>query len=258
MKIWLFCVFTLLNVGIHAQQKDIVIEKDLALNSHKLKVKMGAQWMGKIMKIKFGEYAVTDSKNGWVKTKSNSKLFSPEVTSEQNHEFSFVLEHKSKEKATVNVATSISTEELRQMTYFSFFSVGSDRFLSGSQNYSAIISTGSNDEHVWVLVMSIEEKEKTGKEFRAFLTNQERIIDIFQTSSNREGEDTRLLPALGYEFLENDQSLAAMQYYGGGTFGLNKSFVWLRSELTQSDQLVLAAAMTALFQVEMNNVSGMD
>ena len=79
MAKYLLSIFFLgsLLIGTHhsvAQNKNLEISDTLAANSEKLKVKMGTQWMGKIWKFKFGDYAVTDSKSGWVTTTTNKKF----------------------------------------------------------------------------------------------------------------------------------------------------------------------------------------
>ena len=84
----------------------------------------------------------------------------------------------------------------------------------------------------------------------AFLRNAEQIINIISISSNKNGNDSRMLPALGYEFVENGQSLCAMQYYGGGAMGYNKNIVWLKSGLEPRMKLILAAARTSLMQLK--------
>ena len=69
-------------------------------------------------------------------------------------------------------------------------------------------------------------------------------------SSNKNGGDTRSYPALGYEFIENGQSLSALQYYGGGMMGLNKNIVWIHNSLDEKVKLILAAASTAILQTK--------
>ena len=254
----LICLIFFLSFSAVAQQKEIVIDADLAAHAEKMKVKMGTQWMGKIFKFKFGDYAVTDSKNGWATTTSSSKFFSSKVESQSNQEFSFTLSDKTDDKAIVNAATAMSTEELQSYIVFSNFSVGSDELLRSSQNFSAFISTLSNEDDSWVLVKSLEVGSQADYDFKAFLTNQDRTINILQTTSNKNGEDTRSIPAKGYEFVENGKALCAMQYYGGGMLGMNKNIIWLRSELGSREKLILAAAMTALLQVDVTTMADLD
>ena len=232
-----------------AQNKNLEISDALAANSEKLKVKMGTQWMGKIWKFKFGDYAVTDSKNGWLTTTSNKKFFSFKEESKSDQKFSFVLSNKTTESAIVNVVFAISTEELQMFDLFSNYYIGTTNILlKDSQNFTAFITTSNNETENWVLNLKIAQGNEVDYKHEAFLTNGERLIHIIPISSNDSGNDSRMYPALGYEFIENDQPLCAMQYYGGGALGYNKNIIWLSTNLEPRTKLILAAAMTSLLQ----------
>lgn len=240
--------------GIYGQQKEIPLNEDLALHSDKLKVKMGAQWMGKIIKFKFGEYAVTDSKNGMTVTSRNSKLFSTKATSELDHKFSFVLADKSEITALVNVVFSVRTEELESMEILDIVQVGQDVLLEKAENFTAFISTSDQEEDTWVLVMNKSQGSEVIDKNEGFLTNGDRWISIVPVSSDNNGTESVPFPALGYEFFEKEKALCAMQYRGEGVFNMAKNMVWIRTELDKRTQLILAAAMTSLMQKEANHI----
>ena len=245
--------------GIHGQQKEIVIEKDLADNAQKMKVKMGTQWAGKIFKFKFGDYAVTDSRNGWTTTTGGTNFWGTRASSETKNDFSFELTDKSiSEKVVVNASTSITSEEIRSFELFEFIAIGSDELVKSAYNFVAFLTSTLVEDDTWVLIKSIEDGSQANYEFRAFLTNQERTIYIERTTSNKNGEDSRSIPAKGYEFLENGNSVCAVQYYGGGMLGMNKNIIWMRSDLDPQDKLILAGAMTALLQVDYTNMINLD
>ena len=258
VKIYLLGLLLFVIAVAHAQQKGIVIEDDLAAHSEKLKVKMGTQWMGKIWQFKFGEYAVKDSKNGWTTTTSNKKFFSFKVESSSDQQFSFTLRNKAKETAQVNVAFFIETKELQTIPILTNFYIGQNVLLSETQSFSAFISTSENEEDNWVLVMKLAEGKEVGYNHEAFFTNGVRMINVLTTSSNKNGNDSRSYPALGYEFVENKKSLCAVQYYGGGALGYNKNVIWLKSELDERDKLLLSAAMTSLLQKEVTQMADLD
>ncbi len=244
---------------LHAQQKDIVIDEDLAANAEKMKVKMGAQWMGKIFKFKFGDYAVTDSKNGWTTTSGGTNFWGTTARSESKNEFSFDLTDKSAaQKAIVNAASIITSEELRSFTVFSTLAIGTDELLKSSNNFTAFITSTFDEDDTWVLIKSLEDGSQANYDFRAFLTSPNRTIQVESTTSNKNGQDSRSIPAKGYEFIENGKSLCAVQYYGGGTLGMNKSIIWIRSDLSSQDKLILAAAMTALLQADYTTTMSFD
>jgi hypothetical protein len=244
---------------LHAQQKDIVIDEDLAANAEKMKVKMGAQWMGKIFKFKFGDYAVTDSKNGWTTTSGGTNFWGTTARSESKNEFSFDLTDKSAaQKAIVNAASILTSEELRSFTVFSTLAIGTDELLKSSNNFTAFITSTFDEDDTWVLIKSLEDGSQANYDFRAFLTSPNRTIQVESTTSNKNGQDSRSIPAKGYEFIENGKSLCAVQYYGGGTLGMNKSIIWIRSDLSSQDKLILAAAMTALLQADYTTTMSFD
>jgi len=246
-------------LNIQGQQKEIVIDDDLSAKAEKMKVKMGAQWAGKIFKIKFGDYAVTDSKNGWTTTTGGTNFFGTKARSETNNEFSFELSNKSlSEKAVVNAASSMTSEEIRSFQLFSTLAIGSDELLKSTNNFSAFITTTLDEDDTWVLIKSLEDGSQANYEFRAFLTNQDRTIRVERTTSNKKGHDSRSIPAKGYEFIENGKSLCAVQYYGGGMMGMNKNIIWIRSELSPEEKLILASAMTALLQVDYSTTFSLD
>ncbi len=92
--------------------------------------------------------------------------------------------------------------------------------------------------------------------YDAFLTNGERKIFVIPVTSNKNGGDSRSFPAQGYEFVENGQSLGAVQYYGGGALGMNKNIVWIGNSLNEKMKLVLAAAAAALLQIKVTSMVG--
>lgn len=256
LKVCFLGFFLLFTAFVQAQGKDLIISKDLAENSEMFKVKMGTQWMGKIWKFKFGEYAVVDSKLGWrkVKTKSNLLNTKSEVNSDQK--FSFVLTNKTKDSAFVNAVENISVGQLQSFELFPNFYLGSDELLKDSRKFSAFISTTGNQEETWTLVMKTTQGSDVAYEDEAFLTNGDRLITIIPVSSKIDTKNRSQLgvvlnlPAMGFEFIENDQSLCAMQYYGGGILGTNKNIIWLKSDLDSRMKLIYAVAMTAILQIK--------
>ena len=75
----------------NAQKKNIVISDALLENAEMMKVKMGTQWMGKMWKFKFGDYAITKNKLGWTKITQKSNFLSTKVETKIGYKFNFVL-----------------------------------------------------------------------------------------------------------------------------------------------------------------------
>ncbi len=237
-------------------QKEIVLSDDLVTDSEKLKVKMGTQWMGKIWKFKFGEYSVGQSKNGWQNVSSNSNFFGTTSNVKSTQKFSFELESGSSIKAIVDAATDIKIDTEAAVDILPFFSVGEDKLLLESVNFSATINIDSDTSDTWILLMRDVQGYEAQDQHQAYLSNGEKTIHLIPVNSNKKGEDKRSIPALGYELIEAGKALAAVQYYGGGMFGNNKNMVWIHNDLDEKMKLILAAAMTAVLQVKVNSTMG--
>lgn len=88
MKWYSVIIFVPLSMGLTAAaQRDLLIHEDLKTNAEKMKVKMGTQWMGKIWKFKFGEYAVGESKMGWTVTSERGNFSTPRRNENQPKSF---------------------------------------------------------------------------------------------------------------------------------------------------------------------------
>lgn len=247
------CIACLLVLGgIAEAQKDIVIGDSLAANSDKLNVKMGTQWMGKIWKFRFGDYAVISSKMGWTTTSTRGNLFNTKTESKSTEKFSFVLANKTGDSARVNAANNLMIKALQELELTPHFSLGSNELIQESHNFTAFITINGDTSEIWALLMNATRGRDTEGNYEAFLTNGERKIFIVPASSNKNGTDTRTYPAMGYEFVENGQSLCALQYFGGGLMGTNKNIVWIHRTPDAKMKLMLAAASTAILQIRVS------
>jgi len=167
------------------------------------------------------------------------------------------MTNKTNDTAKVNAANNISAEYLSEFEILSVSVIsGVHAFWESSKlsektiNFSAYITINGDTSEIWALLMNIIGGSNTQGSYDALLTNGERKIFVTPASSNKNGSDTRSYPALGYEFIENGQSLSALQYYGGGMMGLNKNIVWIHNGLDEKTKLILAAASTAILQVK--------
>jgi hypothetical protein len=250
MKWYSLMIFVPLSMGITASaQKDLLIHEDLKTNAEKMKVKMGTQWMGKIWKFKFGEYAVGDSKMGWTVTSERGNFFNTKTESKSTEKFSFNLNTSTKYVATVNAANNILIRRLNEIDLLPHVTWGNDEILQANKNFSAFISVNGDTTNTWALLLNEQAGSEVRRESLGVLTNGQRKITISLVTSNKEGEE-KALPAMGYEFIEDAKPLCAVQYYGGGMMGMNKNVVWLHRDNDEFTKLILAAAMTAILQVK--------
>ena len=241
--------------GITQAQKNIIISEDLASGSEPLKVKMGAQRMGKIMKFSFGDYAVVSSKMGWTVTSDKTNLFNTKTEKRSSQKFSFILSNNHGDSAWVNAANDIEIKLLRESELIPLIIIGEDELLLEERNFTAFITINRDTTETWSLIMSSRTGTNTDNSGTAILTDGDRKILLFIASSDKNETDKRLLPAMGYEFMENEQTLSAVQYYGGGVLGMNKNIVWIHRDLDPKMKLILAAAMTAVMQLKSEDFS---
>lgn len=110
---------------------------------------------------------------------------------------------------------------------------------------AGISTINADTSKMWALLMNSVRGSNTKEIYEALLTDGERKIFIFSTSSNKNGDDKRSMPALGYELMENGELLCAFQYYGGGMLGMNKNIICIYKDLDAKFKLILAAAATA-------------
>lgn len=252
---WIFILsFLLLFPLLVPAQKDIVLNERLAASSEVLKVKMGSQKFGKIWNFRFGDYAVVSSKKGWALTKSKTNFFGTKSESKTTEKFSFVLCNKTSDSATVNAADKIEVQQLNEIELLPHFTWGENELISGADIFTANITINNDTIESWALFMNETKDQQSGSSFQAFLTNGHRKIIISPASSNINGSDTRMFPALGYEFTEFNQSLSALQYFGGGALGYNKNIVWLDKNLDDRMKLILASAMTAILEIKVTSM----
>ena len=243
----LFLVGLVAATPVSAAQKTIVIRDSLIGNAERLNVKKGAQWMGQIAKWRFGDYAVVSGKPGWTHTRTTGNFFQTESESRTHETFTFVMTNAATDSAIVNAARDVNVQELHKLDLGHGWSLGSDQLVQESENFTAFITINRDTTETWMLFLgSTSGRDSEGKH-EAFLTNGERRILLSLASSNKNVYDMRGLPALGYEFVENGQSLCALQYFGG-SFGLTQ-VVWIHRSLDARMKFILAAAMTAVLQL---------
>ncbi|MFL1011011.1 hypothetical protein [Flavisericum labens] len=233
----------------HAQRKNICISDDLSAHSEILKVKLGVKWNNRTWKFKFGDYKIAKSKTGWFTTTTKSNLLNTRTESRSKYKFSFLLNDKTKDTAIVNALNTTSIKALHSFQLFENFYIGDDELIQQADFFSSFITLSSNREETWELLIANTYSKDEESEKIAFLKNGERIIEIIPVSSKDCQKDKRLFPALGYEFIENEQSLCALQYFGGGIVGYKKNIIWMRSDLKPKMKLILAAAMTAIMEI---------
>jgi hypothetical protein len=246
-----------------AQKKNIIISDSLFLNADEMKVKIGTVLGNKIPAFKFGEYSVAKSKKSPIVTKQKSNLLGTKNQYKTAYKFYFILNNNGSDSAVVKAEFNNHVKETFALELLPIFTSrdgrvellsiywGDDEALIDSLNFAAIITASSKKEDIWNLLMMETSGNEISYKNEGILTNGDRIIYITPTSSSSENELRPFsFPALGYEFLENNKSICAVQYLGSGALGYNKSIIWIHSKIDQRMKLILAAAMTSILEIK--------
>ena len=255
MPVWLAVLLVACMVNPLAAQKKISVNKEFQATAEEWPVKMKFQGFGKITGFFFGPYGVVTSKRKGKTTTGKTNFMVTQSQSESEFEFSFTMRNGHADTATAYASyyskeTASHSFELLTLGDVTISS-GEDAITGDEKVFLVAINTTS-DTGRWV--MQVERNLGADGIYRTYgmLHRGNRQIAIRQVSSFKPGEGWGFkIPALGYEFIENDYPLGVMQYMGGGMGGQNKKFVWLRKDADPEINLVLAAAMTALMEWEL-------
>ena len=232
-----------------ADDKNIVIDSNLAASAEMLKVKLGMAKPGKTWNFQFGDYAVKSSKMGPTVSNSDYAGLGDTTRGSSRNEFGFVLGNKTSVSAELNAAFRGATAT-RTSRKLPDVILDRDEVKKNAYAFAAEITISNDKEEVWDLMLDYAEGTRVAAQDEGLLTNGSRSFAIVPASSATAGKDSRAFPALGYEFLEDGVSRGAVQYFGGGAFGFNKNIIWLGADLDSDMKLVLAAAMAAILQVK--------
>ena len=249
-----------------ASAKNIILSDSLLANADKWDVKQGAQWMGKIHKWRFGDYAVVASKQGWTTTGTHMNLFKTKTESQTVNKFSFVLSNKTADSALVNTAHEITAQSNPGLKLGNGWTAGGDGRTQQADRFIASIMVNRDTTDTWELsIGKTDVTDRHGESVEgeaahsATLTSGERLIvltPVFSKKFDKRPSFASQLtmsfrpPAMGYEFVENGRSLCAVEYFSSGMAGSAKNTVWMDRNADPRLRLVLAAAMTAVLQLQ--------
>ena len=249
-----------------ASAKNIILSDSLLAKADKWDVKQGAQWMGKIHKWRFGDYAVVASKQGWTTTGTHTNLFKTKTESQTVNKFSFVLSNKTADSALVNTAHEITAQSNPGLKLGNGWTAGGDGRTQQANRFIASIMVNRDTTDTWELsIGKTDVTDRHGESVEgeaahsATLTSGERLIvltPVFSKKFDKRPSFASQLtmsfrpPAMGYEFVENGRSLCAVEYFSSGMAGSAKNTVWMDRNADPRLRLVLAAAMTAVLQLQ--------
>lgn len=234
-------------------QKTIIVSDSLSANAEKYNVKPGSQGPGKMWKVHFGDYGVVTSKMGWLTEKVKGNLLSTKIETASTQKFHFVFAGKTSDTAWVSAANNVVVKALQSLDLFPNFTLGTDEITQESKNFSAFITINQDTADTWALFLYQTRGTQAETSNDAFLTCGQRKIILSPVSSGKKSASPFSMQAEGYEFYENGHSLSALQYFGG--MSMNSNIVWLNKELDPTMKLILSAAMTAVLQVKLSEMT---
>ena len=229
-------------------QKEIIISDSLIVNAEKLAVKNRGQWFGKIQKFEFGEFVIVQSK---VKLGSTTEWenFWGQISSKSTQRFSFVLKNAASDSLFVNAASDLDEASIGSNEVFGF-TWGEAQLTRSQVDFIAFIQTGGDSSAKWTLLMNLARSGSGPTQIESVLSNGSRKILLKPVSSRKKPKSIGALPAMGFEFFENGNSLAALQYYAGQFASKDRKIVWFSKTLDQKTRMVLAASMVTILQIE--------
>lgn len=246
-----------------AGPKNIILSDSLLANADKWDVKQGAEWLG-TRKWRLGDYAVV-AKQGWTTGGSHTNLFQTKTENRTTRKFSMVLSNKTTDSAFVQAAHEITARSNPGLNLGNGWTAGGDGRTVEANRFLASI-TLNRDTTEWELAIGeTDVSDRHGDSIEgeathtATLTSGERLIvltPVFSKKFDQRPSFGSLFamsvhpPAMGYEFVEDGRSLCAVEYFSSGLAGSHKNTVWMDRNADPRLRLVLAAAMTAVLQME--------
>ena len=254
-----------------AAPKHILISDSLVANADQWDVKRGGHWMG-INKWRFGDYAVVASKSGATRGGTRTNFFKTKTESHSDHKFSFVLSNKTSDSAFVSAAHEAIAQSQPGLKVGNGVTIGGDDRVVETERFTASIAINRDTTETWDLsIGSTDVSTRHGDDpaaqsaHTATLSHGDRRIvltPVFSKKLTERPSFTSALslqfapPAMGYEFIEDGQSLCAVEYFSSGVSGSFKNTIWMHRSADARLQLVLAAAMTAVLELECAALQG--
>lgn len=228
-------------------QKMMKLDKTLRANSVPLSIKVRG---GALMKFDFGSYKTLSAKAGFIKTTTQSKLFSSVESSESKQKASIVLLGNELDTSTINISHNVNSDIVRDYV----ISISQDRValekerspsnFKETSNIVALITT-SRDTAIWSLVyVSMVSTENSMENMSmGVVTDGNKNIKIRTVNEWDNGKSPTFYSIVGFEFYIDGIAVAAVQN-PMDTF--QKKFAWLKNDLNENMKLVLASAATVL------------
>ena len=216
------------------------------------------------MRFEFGAYRLLNSRKGWTgKTNTTverqdilSRLLSnvKEVEQSIKEQRSFKLLRNDTDTAIVNMATASTLYYSQPKNNIFGRNEGDATYNRGNTDlFTTILGADTSD---WIFSTSQQQTAgiiNVSKEVMGILTNGVREIELVPVDHYADGK--KAMYVLGYLFIENKVTIAALQLRGLPLMAHKQMFVWLPKNESNQMQFVIAAVATALMAVAQESVA---
>jgi hypothetical protein len=239
-------ILLLFPVFLSSQVKEIPIEKALASNAEKVKVKLGAAVLNKTFPIKIGSFEM--------KKVPRKKSFDPDskfmgIPVENNYTSTFATTMVDKKGGTIwiEAAQNINSEEVFALELNRYITIGQDSLISDSNISSVFINTSEQKEDQWLLLMSKTEGTYEFPIKNMSLRNRSQKITFAIKDTEPYGSIISE-SSKGIECYLDGNPIAALQYKTGGGFG-SKQIAWISNDNSKHLKMIVTAAFASILQL---------
>jgi len=229
--------------GIVSAQQTIPISDSLAAHAEILELTKGYISGKKIKKFHFGEYSMHSYTRMATKNRSNENYFGTVRSSESLYTSSFKFSNSFNDTALVLMSRQVN-EKTRAPLVIGVVEIGGKNLL-GSDFFTAWITINRDTSDIWTLFVGTSSGKEVEETQTAYLTNGDRTINFTLVRAREKGKNILGLPAMGYEFTEEGNSIGAIQFIGDKIFPTSFT-VWMDNRLDIKTKFLLATTMTAL------------
>ena len=241
IKILSLTAFIALSENVYTQQS-IPINDSLAAHAEILELTRGYFSGKKIKEFHFGEYSMHTYKQMRTKSWNKQNLFGTKRSDEYLYTSSYMLRNSTYDTAQILMTHQIQEKIQDKMVVGMKFG---EKQLLNSDVFTSWITINRDTTEKWTLFFEKSSGEEIGYHQVAYLSNDDRTIDIKLVRGTERGKNILRLPAMGYEFIEKGKSIAAIQLVSDNFFE-DSNTVWIDHRLDIKTKLLLASSMTAI------------
>lgn len=256
IKILIATSFSFLFFQAFPQKKEpekIYVSPELEANSTAMRVKLETQKWGKIFLMEVGPYSITESKNKGAKEKEKSNFWGTKSNIEKIGEFNFTLQDQSGNLCTVEALQKTSSSQTQAFQISEHFYLGSDEVTAYESALTVLVNT-PEDSDPWLYYEGTIQDQNNNLVNQSSISSSDKILYLRETNSNLRGGKKRDVPAMGFEIIQDEKSIAAIQLQGPGLVGDNQYYIWLDNTMRDTQRLKITAVLLAIIQNRIQNM----